>query len=312
MRFEDQRRKEIQKKIATFENENDISDLLKCTLNSIKQFENRKNDIYFKMIKRRADEYSSDEEKNEKKRKLGSVTMRIDPVPNLGLQIDNEVIQEVLSIKSTFNSMQEAIKDITKTQSHMKNFLENLKTDNKVHFQVIEDSLKSFHKDEDEKNAKNGLFFVEKLDNYKHKLKNLYDAIVNLSELVSNIVEFCLVTNGILDQEEKDKKSFQNQGSDLHLPSVSRKQSSFAGNEFLSGKGLLLKPTPSFVSTSLKYKNVVYTREEIIELVGKKISKAWTEASSKPPFLAKSLKKKSDSKKLNSTLNLSYSGNFDS
>ena len=155
MRFEDQRRKEIQKKIATFENENDISDLLKCTLNSIKQFENRKNDIYFKMIKRRADEYSSDEEKNEKKRKLGSLTMRIDPVPNLGLQIDNEVIQEVLSIKSTFNSMQEAIKDITKTQSHMKNFLENLKTDNKVHFQVIEDSLKSFHKYEDEKNAKN-------------------------------------------------------------------------------------------------------------------------------------------------------------
>lgn len=313
MRFEDQRRKELQKRLTDFENSNEISEIIKKTLQSIRIFESRKDDVYYKMLRRKAEQEigtSSEEEIIEQKHKLSAVTLKHEQIPDLGLSIDRELIEDMHMIKKESGKVFQTIEKIQKNQENLKKQISSNSQEFGVHLQVLEENFGKFRKEDFERNNSEIVSLSEKIDDFRHKLKNCYDAILNLSGLASGLVEFALVTNAILDQEEKDKKDITKQHSELHLPPVTTRKHSMPPSDFLSGKGLLLKPQNTMISTPLKYKNVIYTREEMIELIGKVISKAWSEASSKPPFISKQIKlktTKASKQNLNSTLNLSYS-----
>ena len=246
-------------------------------MNAIRVFENRKDDIYYKMMRRKVDEElnsSSEEEIISSKRKLASLTIRNDPAPKVGLELDSEFYHELSLVKKEFVAINNTLQSLLKTQESHKLFVESTNQDLKIHVEVLEDNIKNIRKEERENNSQGLITMTEKIENYRNKLRNCYEAIINLSELVSTIVEFSIVTNAVLDQEEKDKKELTKESSELLFPPVTTRKQSMHSSDFLSGKGLLHKPQISYNSTPLKYKNVIYSREELIELIGKVISKA--------------------------------------
>ena len=310
MKFENQRRKELQGRLTNFESSIDIGEIMKRTQQSVRLFENRKDDVYYKMIRRKAEQEmgtSSEEEQESQRRKLASLTMKAEKVPDISLILDQEVMNQVNDVRKEFTQVHHKVDLLEKHQDSTKKSISSIHQELSISIQVLEENLKSSKKEDNETHANEISNILEKLDSYRHKLQNCYEAIVNLSGLVSSLVEFSIVTNAILDQEEKDKKDIHKQSSELTLPQLTTRKNSMAPSEFLSGKALIMKPQASYNSTPLRYKNVLYSREEIIELIGKVITRAWTEASSKPPFLPKVSHRKSASKNLNSTLNLSSS-----
>lgn len=315
MKFEEQRRKELIRKVMDFESINDIDKIVEATLKNIKIFENRKDDIYYKMIRRNlndktfnSDSSSSSENSLKKNRKFAALTMRPEPVPQANIpEFDKEILDKIHAAKDTLSRMDGTVKYIQSNHATLKSYVENSVEEVKVHVQVLENTINSYKKDEADKASAIFLSFSDKLDTFKHKLKNCYDAIVNLSELVSALVEFALVTNAIQDQEEKDKKDSHKQNSDVHLPPVTMRKHSIGQSEYFSGKVLNMKSQNSIPQTPLQYKNVLYTREELIELIGRVISRAWTECSGRPPYLAKTLRQAATSQNLNTTLNISSS-----
>lgn len=309
MKFEEQRRRELQKRATDFETVSQIEKVLQNTLNSIKNFEGRKDDIYFKMIRRRVEEGddSDSDEVLDRKKKLGSLTMRKDNKKGqMGMQVDQETVNEILRAKKELNSALEAVKEGKLAQESLKAYITNEIQEMKVNLNVFQNLWKDSRTEDNEKFLKELAFNSDRIETYRNKIKDCHDAIYNISGLVSALTEFSIVITAILDQEEKDKKEVVKQTSELSLPPVHSRKRSLA-HEYLSGRGLATKSPSSYIPSTLRYRNTLYSREELIELIGKVVTKAWSDTSSKIPFTPKKLNKIVKSQKLSSVLNISSS-----
>ena len=177
----------------------------------------------------------------------------------------------------------------------------------KVTLNVFQELWKTTRSEDSEKWMKDLTFNSDRIENYRSKIKDCHDAIFNIAGLVSALTEFSIVMTAILDQEEKNKKEVIKQTSELSLPPVHSRKRSLA-HEYLSGRGLMTKSPCSQIPSTLSYRNSIYSRGELIELIGKVVTKAWTETSSKIPFTQKKLiKTNNKSQKLTSVLNISSS-----
>ena len=219
------------------------------------------------------------------------------------MQVSQDFADEYFVLKNDVAASKVELKTLNDNLKQINSTFDSLKDENSLRIQVIEDNLFMLKKENFDKSNSEILLLDEKSDLLRRKIKNCYDAIVNLSELVSALVEFSIITNAVLDQEEKDKKDMQKYNSELQLPPLPSRKLSMPQTDYVSGKSLFPKPQAIYNPTPLKYKNVIYTREELIELVGSIISRSWTEASSKPPFAVKTTKKINASQKLNLTIN---------
>ena len=307
MKFEEQRRRELQKKATDFDTVSKVENILQKTLDSIKNFETRKDDIYFKMIRRKIEEGSSSSDESPKGKKFGSLSMRQDLKKNFNASLDQDTVDELIKAKQEFASLISAMKDSKIAQDSLKAFVLNELQEFKVNLNVVQKLWRDTRAEDNESFIKEVKFSSDRIEAFRHKLKDCFDAIMNMADLVSALTEFSIVISGVLDQEEKDKKEVVKQTSELSLPPVHSRKGSLAPFEYLSGKGLITKSTSTSIPTSLKYRNALYTREELIELISKVVSKAWSEASIKIPFNPKKAKTTSTSQNLNKTLNVSSS-----
>lgn len=308
MKFEEQRRKELQKRATDFDTVSQIGKVLENTLNAIKNFEGRKDDIYFKMIRRRVEEGSSDsDEEYNRRKKLGSLTMKHDQKKVQTGNLDKEMIDEILKAKKELSSVLATVKEGKTAQDNLKAFITNEIQEMKVNLNVFQDLWKTTRSEDIEKWMKDLTFNSDRIENYRSKIKDCHDAIFNIAGLVSALTEFSIVITAIINQEEKDKKEVIKQTSEMSLPPVHSRKRSLA-HEYLSGRGLITKSPSSQIPSTLRYRNNVYSREELIELIGKVVTKAWSDSSSKIPFTPKKLKKiNNQSQKLSSVLNISSS-----
>ena len=308
MKFEEQRRKELQRRTTNFETVSQIEKILENTLSAIKNFEGRKDDIYFKMIRRRVENPSSDsDEEHDRRKKLGSLTMKHDQKKVQTGTVDKEMVDEILNAKKELHSVLSSMKEGKNAQDTLKAFVTNEVQEMKVTLNVFQELWKTTRSEDSEKWMKDLTFNSDRIENYRSKIKDCHDAIFNIAGLVSALTEFSIVMTAILDQEEKDKKEVIKQTSELSLPPVHSRKRSLA-HEYLSGRGLMTKSPCSQMPSTLSYRNSIYSRGELIELIGKVVTKAWTETSSKIPFTQKKLiKTNNKSQKLTSVLNISSS-----
>jgi hypothetical protein len=304
MKFEEQRRRELQKKATDFESVSNVENVLQKTLDSIKNFETRKDDIYFKMIRRKVEEEESSSSDDLPRKKGGSLSLRHDPKKNQAL-LDQETLNEFFAIKKEILAGLATLKETRTAQDSLKAFVNNELQEFKISLNISQSLWRERHSEDSEAFTKELKFSSDRIEAFRHKLKDCFDAVMNMADLVSALTEFSIVISGLLDQEEKEK--VQKQTSELSLPPVHSRKSSLAPFEYLSGKGLMTKSTSTSIPCALKYRNVLYTREELIELISKVVSKAWTEASCKIPFSPKKVKASKTSQHLNKTLNVSSS-----
>jgi hypothetical protein len=118
---------------------------------------------------------------------------------------------------------------------------------------------------------------------------------ITFTELIACVVEFCLICHNLLSQDEDDRQGLQLTGFKDEvknaLPSIDRKKNLAVNGECLSCSGNT-KAIPSgfkmaclpYNPTPLKYRNSIYTRPQLLELMGNMIQSCWARVSLKPPY----------------------------
>ncbi|OMJ73867.1 hypothetical protein SteCoe_27348 [Stentor coeruleus] len=213
----------------------------------------------------------------------------IDPAK---LENDIENLKATMIILETINK--EVSETTAKNSKILTETLEKFSQDLSSNFMLMHKEIKGLI----QKTKQNRIDVGKTLSVYQADLKEkalITDRIDkqfnNVSELVSNLVEFNKVMHIILAQEEEDREGLSligftdNSSKSLQKPYLSLK------SECMSCSGANTLVTSAFKMacinynpSSVKYNMKVFTRKQIIQVLGNFINESWKFASTKPPY----------------------------
>lgn len=205
---------------------------------------------------------------------------------------------DIENLKTTMATLETISKEVSETTAkNSKTLTENLEKfsqDLTSNFMLMHGEIKGLI----QKSKQNRVDVAKTLAAYQLDLKEkalVTDRIDkqfnNVSELVSNLVEFNKVMHIILAQEEEDREGLSLIGFTDNSSKSLQKQYLSLKPECMSCSGANTLVTSAFKMACInynpspvKYNMKVFTRKQIIQVLGNFINESWRSASAKPPY----------------------------
>lgn len=227
--------------------------------------------------------------------KIASVTVNVDELHEQFKSYTEEEKQEYRSFaQDVKNTLDEQISRLKEDLKRIKEDMYRGDEETKIYVQMLYDKEDKNNKSEKKMSSEMKALYdeIQRQGSITSRLK-----IENstFTELIACIVEFCLICHNLLTQDEDDRQGLQLTGyKDVvqnGLPSIDRKKTIAVSGECLSCSGntkaimsgfkmacLSYNPSP------LKYRNNIYNRAQLLELMGNMMQTSWGKVSLKPPY----------------------------
>lgn len=227
--------------------------------------------------------------------KIASVTVNVDELQEQFNQYKEEERRDYFNfateVKSTVNEQLTRIReDIRRIKEDMYRGDE----ENKIYVQMLYEK-EDRNEQSDKKMSSEMKALYDEIQRQGAIASRLKKENMTFTELIACVVEFCLICHNLLTQDEDDRQGLQITGFKDEvknsLPSIDRKKNIAVNGECISCSGntkailsgckmacLSYNPSP------LKYRNSIYTRSQLLELMGNMIQTCWARVSLKPPY----------------------------
>ncbi|CAG9310959.1 unnamed protein product [Blepharisma stoltei] len=311
-RFEDERRRFLQNKTTDFQNSCDLQALMKRSVEYGHRAEKRADDLRNEIIRGRGDlkQLNSPAPSSRGSSNFRNYDQKPQtqdsPIRRQISMIEEESDEEIALTRGGLNELKKSIGEIEKLKEKLMEIKEKefkVREDmragddqNKIYLDILHNSIEETER----KRKDDRTLFDTEIATLKNELESSVSknqawdvTIKNMSDLSAALVEFDLISQALMSQDEEDKGSPNTTQASKDnflqiLPNITtprRNNANTAENPSQNNsiQSLKINNLPSGVPV-LKYRNKIYTRSELIEILGHIIHDAWDTASLKPPY----------------------------